>query len=53
MTDDRIRTSISVDRKLWSEFQIWVFLKYGNRKASIHVENALREYLEKHREVEK
>ena len=45
---NRIRTSISIDRELWREFALWVFTEYGNRKASDHVETALREYLEKH-----
>ena len=48
LMSNRIRTSISIDRELWREFALWVFTEYGNRKASDHIEIALREYLEKH-----
>ena len=49
---DRIRTSISLNREAWKEFQLWVFIRDGNRKASFHVENALREYMEKYNNSE-
>ena len=45
---NRTKTSLHLNKELWKEFQLWVFMNYGNRKASEHVEIALREYLERH-----
>ena len=47
-TESKVRTSISIDKKLWRKFTLWVFMRDGNRKISGHVEVALREYLERH-----
>ena len=45
----KIKTTIYVDKDLWSKFQILVIKKYGSkRKLSEVVEEALKEYIKRH-----
>jgi hypothetical protein len=45
------RTTILVDDLLWKRFLSYVVKKHGSaKKASIEVENAVREYLDLHYE---
>ena len=47
--DVRRRTTILVDDRLWKRFLSYVVKKHGSaKKASIEVENAVREYLNLH-----
>lgn len=47
------KTSISVDDKLWREWINFVVNKTGSaRKISEETENAIREYMQKHKEGE-
>lgn len=47
--DDRTRTTVLVDKKLWKRFLMYVFEKHGSaKKASVEVEVAIREYLDNH-----
>lgn len=47
--DDTTRTTIVVDKKLWKRFLTYIVKKYGTaKKASVEVEAAVREYLDKH-----
>lgn len=46
------KTSISVDDKLWREWISFVVSKTGSaRKISEETENAIREYMRRHKEV--
>lgn len=46
----RKKTSIIIDENLWTEWLLFVTKKYGtSRKASEELEQALREYMERHK----
>ena len=47
MVDNKINTSISVDKDLWKEFSILVLQKEGNRKLSDVIEILIRQYIKK------
>lgn len=50
----RIKTSIAVDDNLWREWQIFVIGKTGKgRRGSSEIEEALREYMQNHKNKEK
>jgi len=42
----KIKTSITLDEKLWNDFCIKVVTQKGNRKISIVLENLIKDYLE-------
>lgn len=45
------KTSIAVDEKLWRKWTVFVVEKRGSaRKVSEETENAVREYMERHKE---
>ena len=45
-----LRTTIVIDKQLWKHFLSYVVNKHGGaRKVSTEVEEAIREYLEKHK----
>ena len=47
--NDTTRTTIVVDKKLWKRFLTYIVKKYGTaKKASVEVEAAIKEYLDKH-----
>ena len=41
----RKKTSLYIDEDLWREFSTFVVSKYGNRKLSDSLEDALRQYM--------
>jgi predicted double-glycine peptidase len=44
------KTSISIDREIWKEWTKFVIDKTGSsRKASMELENAMKEYMENHK----
>ncbi len=54
MSMARIKTSIAVDDNLWKEWQIFVIGKTGKaRQGSSEIEEALREYMQNHKNREK
>jgi len=45
----KIKSCFTIDEELYKRFQIFVIMKHGTKKKiSLEVENALREYLERH-----
>jgi metal-responsive CopG/Arc/MetJ family transcriptional regulator len=45
------KTSINIDAALWKEWLLFVVEKYGtSRKVSVALADAIREYMEKHKE---
>jgi len=45
----RKKTSLTLDEKLWNDFQTYALKKHGNsRNANTEMELAMREYLKNH-----
>ena len=42
----KIKTTINIDEKLWTDFSIAVLKKHGGRKKNDVIEQLLREYIE-------
>jgi metal-responsive CopG/Arc/MetJ family transcriptional regulator len=42
-----VKTTITVDAKLWTQFGVIVLRKHGGRKKTDIVEQLIREYVEK------
>jgi hypothetical protein len=50
----RTKTSITIDEDLWKQWSIFVIEKTGKaRKGSKELENALKEYMERHKGKDK
>ena len=47
----RQRTSLRIEEALYRKFSVWVLERFGGRKLSDHIEKALEEYLENHKDA--
>ena len=43
----KIKTTISIDEKLWTDFSVVVLKKHGGRKKNDVIEQLIKEYAEK------
>lgn len=53
MVDNKINTSINVDKELWKEFSSIVAKKHGNRYISTIIEELIRDYIKKNGGMQK
>ena len=47
MEGKKIKTTISLDGKLWTDFSVIVIKKHGGRKKNDIIEQLIKEYVEK------
>jgi len=45
--NNKIKTTISIDEKLWTDFSVIVIKKHGGRKKNDIIEQLILEYVEK------
>ena len=43
----KVKTTISIDQNLWTDFSVIVFKKHGGRKKNDIIEQLLRDYIRK------
>ena len=53
MVDNKINTSINVDKELWKDFSSIVAKKYGNRYIRTIIEELIRDYIKKNGGMQK
>lgn len=46
MEGKKVKTTINVDKKLWTDFGVIVLKKHGGRKKNDIIEQLLRKYIE-------
>ena len=46
MEGKKVKTTISLDEKLWTDFSVIVLKKHGGRKKNDIIENLIRAYIE-------
>lgn len=48
--NNKIKTTISIDKKVWTDFSVTVIKKHGGRKKNDIIEQLIREYVKKNEE---
>ena len=49
MEGKKVKTTISIDEKLWTDFSITVLKKHGGRKKNDVIEQLLHEYIDENK----
>lgn len=50
MEGKKIKTTISIDEKLWTDFSVLVLQKHGGRKKNDVIEHLLKDYIEENKQ---